>query len=38
MLEGIAFEKKLKRWRREWKIALVERANPEWVDLSPTLI
>ncbi|AJP73871.1 GIY-YIG nuclease family protein [Sphingomonas hengshuiensis] len=29
----IAQEKRLKRWRREWKFALIERANPEWCDL-----
>jgi putative endonuclease len=29
----IAQEKRLKRWRRDWKLALVERANPEWRDL-----
>jgi putative endonuclease len=26
-------EKQLKRWRREWKIALVEKDNPDWLDL-----
>ena len=26
-------EKSLKRWRRNWKIALIEEANPEWRDL-----
>jgi putative endonuclease len=29
----IAHEKRIKRWRREWKLALVERGNPEWNDL-----
>ena len=29
----IAHEKRLKRWRREWKVALVERDNPAWRDL-----
>ncbi|MBS0475357.1 MAG: GIY-YIG nuclease family protein [Proteobacteria bacterium] len=29
----IAHEKRLKRWRREWKFDLIERANPEWSDL-----
>ena len=28
----IAHEKRLKRWRRAWKIELIERANPEWAD------
>ncbi|MEH3105558.1 MAG: GIY-YIG nuclease family protein [Sphingomonas phyllosphaerae] len=29
----IAHEKRLKRWRREWKFALIERHNPDWLDL-----
>jgi putative endonuclease len=33
----IAHEKRLKRWRREWKFALIERANPDWIDLYDTL-
>ena len=36
--EAIIFEKRLKRWRREWKFSLVERANPEWEDLYAMLI
>ena len=31
--ECIAHEKRLKRWRREWKFALIERSNPEWADM-----
>ena len=31
--ECIAHEKRLKRWRREWKFALIEKANPDWQDL-----
>ena len=30
---AIVREKRIKRWRRSWKIALVEEANPEWRDL-----
>ena len=30
---AIEHEKRLKRWRREWKFALIERANPDWRDL-----
>ncbi len=26
-------EKELKKWRRQWKIDLIEKENPEWVDL-----
>lgn len=32
--EAIAMEKRIKRWRRDWKIALVEKGNPGWDDLS----
>jgi len=31
--EAIAREKTLKKWRRAWKIVLVETANPDWDDL-----
>jgi putative endonuclease len=30
---AIVREKELKKWRREWKINLIERSNSEWVDL-----
>lgn len=30
---AIAREKSIKRWRRDWKIALIERDNREWADL-----
>ena len=33
MREAIAREKRLKRWPRAWKIALIEAHNPEWDDL-----
>jgi putative endonuclease len=32
--DTIAREKQLKKWRREKKIALIDAANPEWLDLS----
>jgi predicted GIY-YIG superfamily endonuclease len=28
-------EKRLKRWRRSWKIELIERKNEDWHDLWP---
>jgi len=31
---AIAREKQLKGWRREKKLALIEKANPAWIDLS----
>ena len=34
---AIVFERRLKRWRRDWKISLIERDNPNWADLSATL-
>ena len=30
---AIAREKQLKKWRRDWKIALIETSNPGWYDL-----
>jgi putative endonuclease len=34
MMEAIKREKQLKKWRRSWKIRLIESINKEWVDLS----
>ncbi|WP_454598201.1 GIY-YIG nuclease family protein [Qipengyuania sp. SM2507] len=34
----IAHEKRVKRWRREWKFALIEQANPDWQDLFAPVI
>lgn len=31
-------EYEMKKWRREWKINLIERENPDWDDLYPGLI
>jgi putative endonuclease len=36
--EAISREKQLKRWKRDWKIELIERDNPEWRDLSDLLV
>jgi len=30
---AIVREKQLKKWKRKWKIELIERQNPEWRDL-----
>jgi len=35
--EAIAREKAIKKWNRAWKIKLIERANPDWLDLWDTL-
>ena len=32
-LAAITREKQLKNWNRVWKIALIEKSNPEWQDL-----
>ena len=32
--DALCLEKRLKQWRREWKLDLVEEQNPTWVDLS----
>ena len=37
-VEAIAREKQLKKWKREWKIQLIEKDNFEWRDLSDLLI
>jgi putative endonuclease len=31
--EAITAEKRIKRWRRAWKLELIERKNPAWDDL-----
>ncbi len=34
---AIAREKELKKWRRDWKIRLIEESNPQWSDLYPAI-
>jgi len=31
--EAISREKQLKKWKRAWKIELIEKNNPDWEDL-----
>ena len=31
--DAIAREKRVKKWKRRWKIELIETFNPEWEDL-----
>ncbi|MGO4172373.1 GIY-YIG nuclease family protein [Bosea sp. TAF32] len=35
--EAIDREKDIKKWRRQWKINLIEANNPDWADLYPLL-
>jgi len=35
---AIRREKQLKNWKRDWKIALIEQTNPEWLDLYDGLL
>jgi putative endonuclease len=37
ILEARAREPSLKRWQRAWKIALIEKNNPQWRDLTADL-
>lgn len=31
--DAIAREKAIKKWRRAWKLELIEKSNPDWRDL-----
>ncbi len=35
--EAIAQETRIKAWKRVWKVALIEKGNPDWRDLSDTI-
>ncbi|MEM5585330.1 GIY-YIG nuclease family protein [Roseibium sp. AS2] len=34
--DAIAREKRLKTWKRAWKLDLIEASNPDWLDLTAT--
>ena len=38
MTAAIRREKQLKKWRRTWKIELIEKDNPEWRDLYEEIV
>jgi putative endonuclease len=38
MTSAIVREKQIKKWRREWKLELIEKLNPDWKDLSEEII
>ena len=31
-------EKQVKNWKRQWKVAMIEKSNPTWMDLYDTLL
>ena len=37
MNDAISREKQLKKWRRSWKLELIERSNAQWKDLYPDI-
>ena len=37
VLSAITREKGIKKWKRDWKIQLSEKSNPEWRDLAENL-
>jgi putative endonuclease len=36
-IAAISREKEIKKWRRLWKVALIEKENPTWSDLYDTI-
>ena len=36
--DAIQRETNLKKWPRKWKLDLIEKNNPEWLDLYETLV
>ena len=38
MESAILREKRLKSWKRAWKLELIEKTNPEWKDLYSLLV
>jgi putative endonuclease len=36
--EARSRERKLKWWKRKWKLALIEQMNPEWKDMSKEIL
>jgi putative endonuclease len=34
IVAAICREKQIKKWRRKWKLALIEASNPQWLDLA----
>jgi putative endonuclease len=35
---AVLLEKQIKEWQRKWKLALIEKTNPDWRDLYQDII
>lgn len=38
MYEAITREKQMKKWKRAWKIRLIEEMDPKWTDLYESIL
>ncbi len=38
MESALTREKRLKNWKRKWKLELIETRNPKWLDLYNTIV
>jgi len=38
MYNAISREKQIKKWKRAWKVRLIEDKNPQWLDLYSELV
>lgn len=38
MDSAIQREKRIKEWKRAWKLELIEKSNPDWQDLYQTIV
>jgi putative endonuclease len=36
--DALTREKRIKKWKRQWKIELIEKSNPTWQDLYDDII
>ena len=37
IIDAIAREKAMKKWKRQWKLRLIRQQNPDWLDLYETI-
>ncbi len=36
-ISAISREREIKKWRRDWKVNLIEADNPDWLDCYPAI-